>query len=129
MGKKKLDSLSRREKQVMDIVYRRGEASAHDVAEDLPDDPSYSAVRGMLRVLQEKGLLKHRRDGARYVYAPVVSRARALQSQFKNLLDTFFKDSPESVVATLLELRGSELSDDQLESMQAMIEKAKEEGR
>ncbi|MEO1171407.1 MAG: BlaI/MecI/CopY family transcriptional regulator, partial [Myxococcota bacterium] len=119
MGKKKLDSLSRREKQVMDIVYRRGEASAHDVAEDLPDDPSYSAVRGMLRVLQEKGLLKHRRDGARYVYAPVVSRARALQSQFKNLLDTFFTDSPESVVATLLELRGSELSDDQLESMQA----------
>lgn len=129
MTKKKLDSLSRRERQVMDIVYRRGEANAHDVATDLPDEPSYSAVRGMLRVLEEKGLLKHRRDGARYVYAPVVSRSRALQTQFKNLLDTFFTDSPESVVATLLELRGSDLSEEQLGRMQDMIKKAKEEGR
>lgn len=129
MTKKKLESLSRRERQVMDIVYRRGEATAHDIAADLSDQPSYSAVRGMLRVLEEKGLLKHRKDSARYVYAPVVSRARALQTQFKNLLDTFFIDSPESVVATLLQLRGSELSEEQLARMQDMIEKAKEEGR
>ena len=129
MSTKSLESLSRRERQVMDIVYRRGEASAHDVAADLPDQPSYSAVRGMLRVLEEKGLLKHRREGARYVYGPVVSRARALQTQFKNLLETFFDDSPESVVATLLELRGSDLSETQLARMQSMIEEAKKEGR
>ncbi len=128
-SKKALEALSRRERQVMDIVYRRGQASAHDVAADLPDDPSYSAVRGMLRVLEEKGLLKHQRDGARYVYSPVVSRTQALRSQFKNLLDTFFSDSPESVVATLLELRGEELSDEQLARMHAMIERAKQEGR
>jgi len=91
--------LSRRERQIMDILYQRGKASASDVREAMESAPSYSAVRAMLRVLEEKGHVRHQAEGLKYVYVPVVAREKAKRSAVKHLLDTFFKDSPDQVVA------------------------------
>lgn len=113
----------------MEIIYRKGQATAAEVGELLPDSPSYSAVRGVLRVLEERGLLRHRHDGPRYVYSPTVPRAQAMRSAMKNLLKTFFDDSAESAVAALLEMEAGRLSQEQVDRMLAMIERARKEGR
>ena len=121
--------LSRRERQIMDSVYRRGKATAAEVMADLPEAPSYSAVRTMLRLLEEKGHLQHEQDGPRYVYLPTVARENARVDALKHLLSTFFNGSAEQAMAALLEISDSNLSDDQLSRMQRMIEDARSEGR
>src|SRR5215471_16056350 len=124
-----LGALSRRERQIMEILFQRGKASASEVREAMEDAPSYSAVRAMLRVLEEKGHLKHQAEGLRYVYVPVVTREKAKRSAVKHLLDTFFSDSPEQVVAALLDVSAERLTREELDRMSELIEKAKREGR
>lgn len=121
--------LSRRERQIMDSVYRRGKATAAEVMADLPEAPSYSAVRTMLRLLEEKGHLQHEQDGPRYVYLPTVARENARVNALKHLVSTFFNGSAEQAMAALLEISDSNLSDDQLSRMQQLIEDARAEGR
>lgn len=121
--------LSRRERQIMDIVYRLGQASAADVLENLPDPPGYSAVRTMLRLLEEKGYLRHDQDGPRYVYLPTLSRDKARQSALKQLVQTFFDNSTEQTVAALLDMSKSKMSGEELERLSELIEKARKEGR
>ena len=121
-------NLSRRERQIMDVIYRMEKATAVDVMEKIPDPPSYSAVRAMLRVLEEKGHLKHEQDGPRYVFSPVVARDTARRSAMKHLVRTFFDGSTESAVAALL-MNESKLSRVELERLSGLIEKAKTEGR
>ncbi|MBV8904899.1 MAG: BlaI/MecI/CopY family transcriptional regulator [Acidobacteriia bacterium] len=121
--------LSRRERQIMEVLYQRGKASAAEVREAMEDPPGYSAVRAMLRVLEEKGHIKHLAEGLKYVYAPVVARDKAKRSALKNLLDTFFQDSPEQVVAALLDVSSKRLSTGELDRMAEMIEKARREGK
>ena len=121
--------LSRRERQIMDSVYRRGRATAAEVLNDLPDPPSYSAVRTMLRLLEEKGHLKHEQDGPRYVYLPMVARENARVSALKHIVSTFFNGSAEQAMAALLEISDAQMTDDQLNRMQEMIEAAKTDGR
>jgi predicted transcriptional regulator len=121
--------LSRRERQIMDILYQRGKASANDVRDAMPDAPSYSAVRAMLRVLEEKGHIKHQEEGMKYVFAPVVAAGKAKRSAVKHVLDTFFQGSTEQIVAALLDVSSSRLTREELDRMSEMIEKAKQEGK
>ena len=121
--------LSRRERQIMDILYQRGKSSASEVKEAMPNAPSYSAVRAMLRVLEEKGHIGHQAEGLRYVYVPTVPREKAKRSAMKHLLNTFFNDSPEQIVAALLDVGSTRLTHEELDRMAAMIEKAKKEGK
>jgi BlaI family penicillinase repressor len=122
-----LAGLSRRERQIMEILYQRGKASASEVREAMEDAPSYSAVRAMLRVLEEKGHVRHQEEGLKYVYVPTVAREKAKRSAVKHLLDTFFNDSPEQIVAALLDISATRLTREELDRMAAMIEKARRE--
>ncbi len=124
-----LTGLSRRERQVMEILYQRGKASSSDIREAMLDAPTYSAVRALLRVLEEKGHVVHENEGLKYVYVPVVNRDKAKRSAVKHLVDTFFRDSPEQVVAALLDVSSKRLTSKELDRMAEMIEKAKKEGR
>lgn len=121
--------LSRRERQIMDVIYRLGRATAAEVMEQLPDPPSYSAVRAMLRVLEEKGHLRHEQDGPRYAFLPTVNRERARQSALRHLVRTFFDGSAEEAVAALLDMKDGQMSDAELGRLSALIEHAKREGR
>jgi predicted transcriptional regulator len=121
--------LSRRERQIMDIVYRRGSATASEVREGLPDPPSYSAVRAMLRILEEKGHLKHEQDGPRYVFHATLSVETARRSALRRLLQTFFDNSLEEAVATLLDVESSNVTEEELERLARMIDQARKEGR
>ncbi len=121
--------LSRRERQIMDILYREGKASAADVRERMEDAPGYSAVRAMLRVLEEKGHVKHQADGLKYVYVPTVARNKAKRTAVQHLLTTFFNGSPEQIVAALLDVSATRLTREELDRMSEMIEKAKKEGK
>ncbi|HEX9929034.1 MAG TPA: BlaI/MecI/CopY family transcriptional regulator [Pyrinomonadaceae bacterium] len=129
MNHKAQYTLSRREQQIMDIIYSRGTATASEVMESLPDPPSYSAVRALLRVLEEKGHLRHTQDGQRYVYSPIVARERAKHSALRRVLKTFFDDSAEEAVAALLDISQERLSDDELERLEQLIKQARKEGR
>jgi len=129
MTQKKEPALSRRERQIMEIVYQLGAATAADVLERLPDAPSYSAVRAMMRILEEKGHLTHRHDGPRYVYSPVVPRAAARQSALRSLVKTFFDGSATQAVAALLDMSESRLSRDEADQLARLIDKAKREGK
>jgi predicted transcriptional regulator len=124
-----LTGLSRRERQIMEILYRSGKASVSGVMEAMEDAPGYSAVRAMMRVLEEKGHVKHQAEGLKYVYVPVVAREKAKRSAVKHLLDTFFSEAPEQVVAALLDVSSSRLTNEELDRMSAMIEKARKEGK
>jgi BlaI family penicillinase repressor len=121
--------LSKRERQIMDILYQRGKASASDVREAMSGAPGYSAVRALLRVLEEKGHVRHEAEGLKYVYVPTVTRDKAKRSAMKHMLETFFKDAPEQVVAALLDVSSTRLTRVELDRMSEMIEKAKKEGR
>lgn len=121
--------LSRRERQIMDIIYRRGQATALEVNKDLPNPPSYSAVRAMLRLLEQKGHLTHVEDGPRYVFKPVVERKKARKSTLQQMLRTFFEGSVTNAVATLLDESEKKLSREELERLDQIIQKAKKEGR
>jgi predicted transcriptional regulator len=120
--------LTRRERQIMDILYRRGRATAADVMAELPGEPNYSTVRTQLRVLEEKGHVVHEEEGMRYVYAPAVPRHAARKSALKHLVETFFDGSAEQVVAAVLGGEASRLSDEDLERISGLIEKARKEG-
>ncbi len=121
--------LSRRERQIMDIIYQRGQGTAAEVLENLPNPPGYSAVRAMLRLLEEKGYLKHEQDGPRYLFKPTLAREKARKSALKQMLETFFDGSTEQAVAALLNLSKSKLDKDELDRLSQMIETAKMEGR
>ena len=120
---------SRRERELMDIIYRRGRVTAAEALAEMVDPPSYSSVRSTLKILEQKGHLRHRADGNRYIYYPIVERGQARRSALDQLLSTFFDDSPAEVVNALLEIRGSDLTDDDLNELSALIEQAREEGR
>jgi predicted transcriptional regulator len=121
--------LSRREREVMDVLYRRGEATVADVMDALADPPTYSAVRSILRVLTEKGHIVHRADGPRYVYAPAVARERARRAAMDHLVNTFFDGSAEDALAALLSRSDLDLSDTQVRRLAREIRRAGEEGR
>jgi predicted transcriptional regulator len=121
-------SLTRRERQIMDVLYRRGRASAAEVMADLPGEPNYSTVRTQLRVLEDKGHVRHEEEGGRYVYAPAVPRHAARRSALKHLVETFFDGSAEQVVAAVLGGEASRLSDEDLDRIGELIEKARKDG-
>src|ERR1700738_110677 len=118
-------ALARRERQIMDILYRRGRATANEVMADLPGDPSYSTVRTQLRVLETKGHVRHEEHGLRYVYSPAVPRHAARKSALRHLVETFFDGSAENAVAALLGGEGSKLSDAELERIGDLVKKSK----
>src|SRR2546421_12181742 len=122
-------SLSRRERQIMDILHRRRRATVAEVMAELTGDPAYSTVRAQLRVLEEKGHIRHEEHQLRYVYFPAASRQTARRSALNHLLETFFEGSPEQLVEALLGRERSRLSDDELERMARLIEKARKEGK
>ena len=129
MARARQESLSRRERQIVEIVYRLGEATVADVQRELPDPPSYSAVRALLRILEEKDHLRHREDGPRYVYAPRVPREKAARPALKGVLDNFFDGSREKLVAALLDDGAAELSPEELDNLQGLIARARKAGR
>jgi predicted transcriptional regulator len=121
--------LSRRERQIMDILHRRGRATVAEVMADLTGDPAYSTVRAQLRVLEDKGQVRHEEVGLRYVYLPAVSTQTVRRSALTHLLETFFEGSPEKVVETLLGKERSKISDEALERIAQLIDKARKEGK
>jgi BlaI family penicillinase repressor len=121
--------LTRRERQIMDVLHAREQATAAEVLAALPDPPGYSAVRALLRILEEKGHIRHRREGARYVYLPRVSRENARRSALKRVVSTFFQGSVTQAMAALLETSDTQLSDADLTKLQQIIQQARKEGR
>jgi len=121
--------LSRRERQIMDIIYRLGRATVAEVMEHLSGEPAYSTVRAQLRVLEDKGHLRHEEHGLRYVYLPSVPRHMVRQSALKHLVDTFFEGSAGKAVAALLGKEGFKISEEELDRISELIEKAKKEDR
>lgn len=126
--KESLEKLAPRERQIMAIVYRRGRATAAEVLADLPDSPSNSAVRGMLRLLEEKGHLRHEYDGPRYVYLPTADPERVSRNAMKDLVRTFFDNSAGSAVTAMLGMYEGRLSDEDLDRMEAAIDQARKRG-
>jgi BlaI family penicillinase repressor len=120
---------SRRERQIMDVLYRKGRATAAEIMEEIPDPPGYSAVRAMLRVLEEKKHIRHEAEELRYVYMPVVPREKARRSAVTHLVETFFDGSAEQAVATLLSVSARNLKPEDFDRLTALIEQAKKEGR
>lgn len=129
MKNKLITHLSRRERQIMDIIYQKGEATVAEVRKLLLDPPSYSSVRALLSVLEKKEFVKHKELGRRYIYYPTVALDRVKRSALKHLMETFFDDSAERVMAALLNIRGTSLSEKELERMARLIEEAKKEGK
>jgi BlaI family transcriptional regulator, penicillinase repressor len=123
-----LQRLSRRERQVLEAIYRLGQGSVRDVQDELPDPPGYSAVRTHLRILTEKGFLRHEQVGRRYIYHPTVGKEEARRSALRSLLDTFFDGSVTATLSTLLEEEDLGLSDQELARMEALIRRARGRG-
>ncbi len=121
--------LPRRERQILDAIYARGQATAAEVLEDLPDPPSYSAVRALLAKLEKKGHVRHVQEGPRYVYQPVVPRQKAQKSALERLMRTFFEGSVSKTVAALLDRGAPELTDEELEQLSELIERARKGGQ
>ena len=121
--------LTRRERQIMDILYRRGRTTAAEVMEDLSGEPSYSTVRTQLRVLESKGHVRHEEEGLRYIYMPTIARSAVRQSALRHLIETFFEGSAEKMLSTLLGHDGSKLSDEELARLAELIAKARKGGR
>ena len=121
--------LSRRERQIMDILYQQGRATAADVHQRLPNRPSYSAVRAMLRILEEKGHLRHEQDGPRYIFLPTMPRETARRHALKHLLQTFFEGSTERAISALLDASSSKLGNEEFNRLARLIENARKEGK
>ena len=128
MSKKLQHGLSKRERQIMEVIYRKKVATAQEVLEEIPDPPGYSTVRSFLTILEEKGFLEHDRKGRRYVYSPTISHNSAVRSTLQNVLRTYFNNSVEDAVSALMEVHGKYLSDDDYDRLIERIEKAKKEG-
>jgi predicted transcriptional regulator len=122
-------ALSRREREIMDVLYRLGRATANEVMEQLSGDPNYSTVRTQLRVLETKGHVRHEEHGLRYIYIPTAPRHSVRQSALKHLIETFFEGSAEKMLSSLLGSEGSKLSDEDLERLAQLIKKARKERR
>jgi predicted transcriptional regulator len=120
--------LSRRERQILDVLYKSGRATAAEVQAAIPNAPSYSAVRTLLRILEDKGHIRHEQDGARYVYLPTVARDRAKKSALRHMLNTFFEGSAAQAIAALLDEDSKRLSDEDWNRLEAMIDRARKEG-
>ena len=129
MKRNPLTSLAARERQIMDVIYARGQATVAEVLEDLADPPTYSTVRAMLGKLEKKGLLKHEEHGPRYVYVPTVPRKKASQSALERTVQTFFDGSAAKAVAALLDLDYVEVSDEDMDRMKQLIEQARKRGK
>jgi predicted transcriptional regulator len=129
MAKAPHSDLGSRERQIMDCVHRLGEASVHDVLANLPDAPSYSTVRTMMRLLEGKGYLKHWREGMKYVYRSTLAPEKARRSALQHLLHTFFGGSAGDAVAAVLDLSGDKISPEELDRLAQLIEQARKEGR
>ncbi|MEJ6569940.1 MAG: BlaI/MecI/CopY family transcriptional regulator [Akkermansiaceae bacterium] len=114
--------VSRRERQILDILYRLGEATAQDVLEELPDPPSYSAVRALLATLENKEMVKHTKDGRRYLYAPMITERKAKRTALKGLLHTFFQGKPQNLVAALLDPLDQNLSREEIKEIRKLVE-------
>lgn len=127
MTAKPKSDLSRRERQIMDIIYEAGEATAAEVKEQLPDPPSNSSVRKTLSILEEKGHVKHEMRGPRYVFMPTLSRDKAKRAALKHIMRTFFENSAEEVMAALMGLSGRELTDEEYDRLVEMIDRARRE--
>jgi BlaI family transcriptional regulator, penicillinase repressor len=127
MAKSTHATLTRRERQIMDVLYRRGRATAAEVMEDVSGEPNYSTVRTQLRVLEDKGHVRHEEQGLRYIYMPAVARRAARKSALKHLMDTFFDGSAEQVVAAVLGGEAARLSEDDLRRIADLVEKARKE--
>ena len=125
MAKDTHRTLSRRERQIMDVLYSRGRASAAEIHEALPDPPTYSAVRAKLRVLEEKGHVRHEEESLHYVYVPTLARDSARRSALRHVVSTFFEGSVEQAVAALIDLSAARLSAEKLDSIAALIEEAR----
>ena len=121
--------LSRRERQIIDILYGQGRATAAEVQAALPDPPSYSAVRAMLRILEEKGHVRHEQDGPRYVFLPTVARDNAKKSAMRHMLQTFFDGSASQAISSLLDDPRAQFSDEELDRLARMIAQARKGGR
>jgi BlaI family transcriptional regulator, penicillinase repressor len=124
-----LSALTRRESQIMEILFRRGQATAAEVLSEMPDAPSYSTARKLLEILEEKGYVRHAQEGPRYVYSPLVAADDARNSALEQMVRTFFQGSIGSAVTALLELQGPQLSDEELDRIAKLAEQAKREGR
>ena len=127
--KKNQPALGHRERQIMDAVFRRGEASVGDVLESIPDPPTYSTVRKMMSLLEEKGLLRHRREGTKYIYRPVESRDSASRAAVQHLLATFFSGSATDAVNAILDVSSDDLAKEDFTRLRKMIEQARKEGQ
>ena len=123
-----LHDVSRRERQILDVIYRLGRATAADIQQAMPDPPSYSAVRTFLRILEDKGHVRHEQDGTRYVYLPRVARDQAKRSALRHLLNTFFEGSAGQAIAALLDEDAGKLSDEDWTRLAERIERARKEG-
>lgn len=123
------DAFSRRERQIMDVIYNMGEASAKQVHETISDAPSYSAIRALLKILLDKNILKHEKRGKQYIYSPVVAVEKAKSSVMKNMLKTFFNNSASQAVAALIDMNKSDLSETDLDRLSKLINDAKKEGK
>ncbi len=128
-GQPRLESLAARERQIVETVYRLEEASVTKVLENLPDPPTYSAVRAILNVLVQKGFLEYRREKTKYLYRPVVTKDAAQKSVLRNLIDTFFAGKPTEAVAALLDVAAADLSDSDYRDIKNLIETARKGGR
>ncbi|MDB4430149.1 BlaI/MecI/CopY family transcriptional regulator [Akkermansiaceae bacterium] len=122
MNRLEKGQVSRRERQILDILYRLGEATAQDVLEELPDPPSYSAVRALLATLENKEMVKHSKNGRRYLYAPVIKESKAKTTALKGLLNTFFQGKPQNLVAALLDPSDQKLSREEIEEIRKLVE-------
>jgi predicted transcriptional regulator len=127
MIKKLQHDLSRRERQVMQVIYRRATASVSEVLREIPSPPTYSAIRSIMNILVEKGLLKRTRNGKKYLYSPTVSQKKAMHSAVKQIMSTYFDDSLENTVTALLEIHGDDLGDEDFQRLMRIIEKARKE--
>ena len=121
--------LGRRERQILDVIFRQGEASVGDVLERLPDPPTYDSVRTMIRLLERKGFVRHRREGTKYIYRPTQSHESASRSALSHLMKTFFQGSAAETMAAIFDVSSNDLSDDELKRLELLIEQARKEGR
>ncbi len=128
MSKKLQHGLSKRERQIMEVIYRKKKATAQEVMDGIQNPPGYSTVRSFLTILEEKGFLKHERRGKRYVYSPTISHTSAVRSTLQNVLKTYFNNSVEDAVSALIEVRGKHLNDEDYDRLIKRIENAKKEG-
>jgi predicted transcriptional regulator len=123
------EGLTRRERQIMDVIYRLGSAAVADVQSEMPDPPSYSTVRALMGVLTEKGELTYTRDGPRYVYRPTTPREEARTSALERVLSTFFDGSPTKAMAALMDLSADDMTDEELDRLESLVKEARREGR